>query len=70
LINTVGINLSEYDARSKNKEKLIGYQLQSSWILEYLIGQLILNSKPQDIIFMRDSNYADICQECYLQKDF
>lgn len=52
----------------RNKEKLIGHKLQSSWILEYSVDQLILYPKPQAIIFMRDSNYADICQECYLQK--
>lgn len=45
----------------KNKYKLIVYKLQSSWILQYFIDQLIFHPKPQDIIYMRDSTYADIC---------
>lgn len=54
----------------KNKEKVIGHKPHSSGISEYFINQLILYPKPQDVIFMRDPNYADVCQECYLHRGF
>lgn len=54
----------------KNKEKLIGHKLHSSGNSEHVIDQLILYCKPQDVIFMGDPNYADVCQECYLHKSF
>lgn len=53
-----------------NKEKLTGHKLHSSGISECFIDQLVLHPKLQDVIFMRDPDYADMCQDCYLHNGF